>query len=306
MNLIVRVLFLLIFIVCPSLAWAQSDTFIPRSKIVRDRSFRWLNSENSRFQSSVDSLDYLRALSGADTTKYESLEEAVMDINDLLNKLEKDDTVLKGKNEGLSIRIGSMISRNREKAQVADDIYTEMLKNNETTINDFIDLRERFENRPTYYVNDVLVGQDMLSRIKESYILNREIRMTNTLSGNPNGEIWIDITPSAAERLKLDEYVYNKDLDKPLDSSLRKVSDWERPGLKQIADEKSKSETSGSELRKKEQSGKINTETKEVKPKENKPKKESKKLEERRLEENNDSTQKRSVRRVKKNIQNKK
>ncbi|NDV68853.1 hypothetical protein [Dysgonomonas sp. 25] len=290
MKFVLRILSLTVFIVLPSLLWAQSETFVPRSKIIRDRSFKWLNDGERKFKSETDSIEYLKAIIGADTTKYETSEAALLDINDLLTAVESNNIVLKNRNEGLGLRLNSIVSQNKEKARVADDVYLELLKKEETTVEDFIEIKKRYGNRPTYFVNGKEVGQDMLDRIKESYILNRDIRVASTVSGNPNGEIWIDITPSSARKLKLDQYVYKGNANNVVvEDNVKIIEETEYKVIPKEEPAPESAEPVKQQNKQKEEKKQGKKEVKKDQPKQ--PEKD---------------TNKRSVRRVKQNIQNKK
>lgn len=161
--------------------------------------------EEENFSAS-DSISKIRLLLDQESTKFTSLEEAEREVEDLLNRVSKDKSAYQRRNGALAVRIGqNAIIRNREKDRVARDAWTDMLQSKNATTEDFVELYERFGERPTYYVNDVEVDQELLNKLRESDVMKREYRVKNTVSGNPNGEVWYTITTKAAKRIKLEE-----------------------------------------------------------------------------------------------------
>lgn len=150
-----------------------------------------------------DSISKIMMILDKERTKYSSIEEAAMDVENLLNKVAKDRNSFQRKNGALAVRIGeNAIIKNKERDRVARDAWTDLVKSKDATTEDFVALYEKFGDRPTYYVNDIEVGQDILNRLRESDVIKREYRVKNTASGNPNGEVWYTVTAKAMKRIE--------------------------------------------------------------------------------------------------------
>lgn len=155
--------------------------------------------------STNDSIAKIMLLLDREKTKYNSIEEAAMDVNRLLNTISTERVAAQKINGGLAFKISQHQVANKRKDKIAQDAWEEMMKKEDTTVEDLIEIKKLYGNRPTYYVNGYEVGQDVLNKIRESEVLTREYRVTNTASGNPNGEVWYEITPKASKRIKLEE-----------------------------------------------------------------------------------------------------
>lgn len=162
--------------------------------------------EDSTFSVS-DSISKIRLLLDKENTRFESIEEAEKEVENLLKRVSKDKNAYQRRNGALAVRIGqNAVVKNKERDRIARDAWTEMLQNKEATTEDFAALYERFGNKPTYYVNEIEVTQELLNKVRESDVLKREYRVKNTQSGNPNGEVWYTITDKAAKRINLERY----------------------------------------------------------------------------------------------------
>ncbi len=207
------ILYIVLFIgilVIPNSIFGQTDKGTSKAHY-RDLKARGYASDielgDTTFISVNDSVAKTLLLLDREKTKYKSIEEAAMDVNRLLNTISSERVSAQRVNGGLAFKIAQRQVINKRKDKIAQDAWEEMISKETTTVDDLIRLKERFNNRPTYYVNGYEVGQNVLNKIRESEVLSREYRVLNTASGNPNGEIWYEITPKAAARIKLEELV---------------------------------------------------------------------------------------------------
>lgn len=136
-------------------------------------------------------------------SNYHSLEEATLDINSLLSDLERDQSLLNPKENSLSYRLSrnaiDNIKKEREAKYIADSILAYKKASVEQLSSEYI----RFENRPTYYINGVEVGPEVVNQLMPGDIVERELKVEKVVSGNPNGEVWFLITNKAAQRIKI-------------------------------------------------------------------------------------------------------
>ena len=139
-------------------------------------------------------------------TKYRSLEEATMDVDRILNEINNEQYDNKPNNESLSFRLSQRNRRNLKKDKVANDVWEDIITESNPSVQDLVDLKAKFGNKPTYYVNGVEVDQLILDKLRPTDVIAREVRVLNTQSGNPNGEIWYDIKEAALAKIKVNEY----------------------------------------------------------------------------------------------------
>lgn len=207
------ILYIVLFIgilVIPNFIFGQTDKGTSKAHY-RDLKAQGYASDIEMIDTALisvnDSVVKTLLLLDREKTKYKSIEEAAMDVNRLLNTISSERVSAQKVNGGLAFKIAQRQVINKRKDKIAQDAWEEMISKETTTVDDLIQLKEKFNNRPTYYVNGYQVGQDVLNKIRESEVLTREYRVLNTASGNPNGEIWYEITPKAAARIKLEEFV---------------------------------------------------------------------------------------------------
>ncbi|WP_101689368.1 hypothetical protein [Dysgonomonas massiliensis] len=160
--------------------------------------------ENIEDISVNDSISKIMLILDKERTKYKTMEEAEMEVEQLLSKVAKDRNSYQRRNGALAVRIGeNAIIRNKERDRVARDAWTDLVKKKEASTEDFVALYEKFGDRPTYYVNGIEVDQHILNKLRDSDVMEREYRVKNTASGNPNGEVWYTITKKAMKRIGL-------------------------------------------------------------------------------------------------------
>ena len=151
-----------------------------------------------------DSISKIRLLLDKERSKYKTMEEAEMEVENLLRKVARDRNSFQRKNGALAVRIGeNAVIKNKERDRVARDAWTDLVKSKSATTEDFVALYEKYGDRPTYYVNGVEVDQNILNKLRDSDVMEREYRVKNTVSGNPNGEVWYTVTKKALNRINL-------------------------------------------------------------------------------------------------------
>ncbi|WP_165024858.1 hypothetical protein [Dysgonomonas sp. ZJ279] len=132
-------------------------------------------------------------------TKYQSLEEAALDVNKLLDKVAREHTANITVNESLGFRASQVERMKRKKEVVATSLADSILA--ESTALKLAELYAKFGDRPTYYINGIEVDPVFIDFLRPADVLSRTVKATNTLSGNPNGEIWVQVLPEVAESL---------------------------------------------------------------------------------------------------------
>ncbi|MFV0330934.1 MAG: hypothetical protein ACK5KL_14135 [Dysgonomonas sp.] len=138
------------------------------------------------------------------TSDYTSLEEALMDVNDLISTVERDQTQLKTGNIGLGYRLSkinvdNMLKEKRAKAMADSILQVRHMQ----SVAEMARKYEEFGNKPTYFINGTNVEPEMINQLMSGDIVERNLKVQDTSSGNPNGEVWFIITDKAAQRLGL-------------------------------------------------------------------------------------------------------
>lgn len=138
------------------------------------------------------------------TSDYTSLEEALMDVNDLISTVERDQTQLKTGNVGLGYRLSkinvdNMLKEKRAKAMADSILQVRHMQ----SVAEMARKYEEFGNKPTYFINGTNVEPEMINQLMSGDIVERNLKVQDTSSGNPNGEVWFIITDKAAQRLGL-------------------------------------------------------------------------------------------------------
>lgn len=136
--------------------------------------------------------------------RYKTMEEAAMAVDDLLEKL-------KGEQDETSPSSGSMSSRIARGAGKSS-LRKQILSEDEINANPYqygvsqtsnvsqsvsFDLDEEESYMPIYYINGIEVSKSEVDKLRKRDIVSREIRTRNTASGNPAGEIWIEVKESS-------------------------------------------------------------------------------------------------------------
>lgn len=130
-------------------------------------------------------------------SKYKSLEEAALAAEALLESLKKE--------QGYSANAGSMSSRlsggaskasfrNKTSGDVQPPVYKQSIVNSDSEKKTETESTTSFGNEPTYYINGKQVDKAEVDKLRKKDIVNREIRVKNTISENPNGEIWYEVS----------------------------------------------------------------------------------------------------------------
>lgn len=133
-------------------------------------------------------------------SEYKNMEEAALAVESLLEELKKEQVSLKSSGS-MSTRLAKGVTkdlRKRDSNRIKSS-YSESTdlapKGNEFEYDEQTD--NAYGVEPTYYINGVQVDKAQINRLSKEDIINREIRVKNTVSDNPNGEIWYTVKESA-------------------------------------------------------------------------------------------------------------
>lgn len=141
---------------------------------------------------------------------YNSLEAAALDVDKLLAEIGVSQSLSKQNNESLSVRLATRNLRNLKKEQQARNTWDSIMAK-EPTVKELTEFYELYGNKPSYFINGVMVDEQLVNRLRSSEILSRQLRTIDTATGNPNGEIWYEVTEPALRRLGFSEVKNNKE-----------------------------------------------------------------------------------------------
>ncbi|QIK59910.1 hypothetical protein G7050_08745 [Dysgonomonas sp. HDW5A] len=129
------------------------------------------------------------------TPQYKTMEEAALAVEALLEDLRKE--------QAQTTSAGSMSSRlsggagraTLRKKPATNPSYANNNSDNTTTnITNVVDEEtSEFGHEPTYFINGKEVDKIEVNRLRKKEIINKEVRTRNTVSGNPNGEVWYEV-----------------------------------------------------------------------------------------------------------------
>lgn len=127
--------------------------------------------------------------------------KAVVEVNDILKEIERDQAILKAGNTSLSYRLSReyVAASKKEKSAraYADSMLLEQrrLSEKEQALKYMM-----YGDKPSYFVNGMPVDARIADLLLPGDVIERNIK---TNSSNPNGEIWLILTEKAMRRLRL-------------------------------------------------------------------------------------------------------
>lgn len=130
-------------------------------------------------------------------SQYKSIEEAALAVDAMIEELKKG----QGKSTGaksMSSRLSTGANRAslRKKplsnASFSSNYGTES-KRNKPSVSNSTESNGDWGDEPTYYINGTEVEQRDVDLLKQKDIIRKEFKIRNTISGNPNGEVWYEV-----------------------------------------------------------------------------------------------------------------
>lgn len=196
---------------------------------------------NEPFSPDNEKLKFLydRASELDKTSRYDKLKEAIQETEKISTLI---DTV-----QSRSTNSDGTFSLSGAKRNI--DLLNEErgLKNktSASSLEEQIFLKNKYGDRPTFFINEIEVSQELYNKVLEKEILNKQVVVQNTISGNPNGEIRIDVPQKTLERLGIkddrnatysDSYAFNNEEKVDNKKTASKVVEQEDPSLSELLD----------------------------------------------------------------------
>lgn len=128
---------------------------------------------------------------------YKSIEEAALAVDAMIEELKKKQGQATGA-RSMSSRLSTGANRAslRKKPLSSTSIYNQYdskPENKPSTSSSTNDQYDEWGDEPTYYINGTEVEQSDVNLLKKKDIIRKEFKIRNTVSGNPNGEIWYEV-----------------------------------------------------------------------------------------------------------------
>lgn len=121
----------------------------------------------------------------SEPSRYKSLEEAYMETEALIKKLQKDSSSdLTNRVKDGSKTSSTKVSNNGQ--------YDNFLDSPQLDADVQAALYEKFGNEPSYFIDGVQVEKKDFLRVRDKDVVSRTIKTKDTVTANPNGEIWIE------------------------------------------------------------------------------------------------------------------
>lgn len=137
-------------------------------------------------------------------TNYRSLEDAAYDLARTIQDIEESQRVVEKKNDALSYRIAKgNVLKIKDVKETENRLDSLQIFTRAETGAEIAALREKYGNKPTYYINGMEVDESLTNRLRRVEIRSRTVRTTRTASGNPNGEVLFEVPDATMYRLGL-------------------------------------------------------------------------------------------------------
>lgn len=147
-------------------------------------------------------------------SRYNRLRDAVLETQEVANIVEEEHVGSNPVAGSLAFRTAQQNIRYLEKEREAGVGVSKGI-NTRASAAEIAYMKEKFGNLPSYFVNGVPVDAATAMRIPRNAVLSRELKVSNTTTGNPNGEIWMVVTAKSFDRLDLD--VSYAETDNPIE-----------------------------------------------------------------------------------------
>lgn len=198
-------LILLLLIIVPAALSAQIGTrkYVTRSgdTTIIVNSGMGLRGEDSQFLlDNRASQEYLDKYS-----RYNKLKDAADETDQVAKLVDVEKKETNPSSGSLGFRIAQKNIRYLQNEQKATRAARENI-HRDASIQELTYLKEKFGERPSYFINGIQVDPKTAASISDKDILTRSLKISNTTTGNPNGEVWYVVNSKVFGRLGLDDY----------------------------------------------------------------------------------------------------
>ncbi|WP_029904822.1 hypothetical protein [Prevotella sp. 10(H)] len=170
-----------------------------------------LTDEYSKFLFRKSNSAEVDSILSEGSTDYNNLEEAVLDIDRLLREVGNEKKANSERNSALGFRLARENRNQRKKEQTAMRIADSLMRK-DATIEDLTRMYIGFNGKPTYYINGLEVPQSITNKLYPEEVIKREMRVSDTASGNPFGEVWYIVSEKTLSRINIPIHLTNNNL----------------------------------------------------------------------------------------------
>lgn len=167
-----------------------------KTRIVEDA----LNLQNKKAQFLYDGANKIKR-----STRYSRLTEAVREtemISELIDTLQQYNWNAESLGYEQSRKNLELLRQEREVGSKS--------QNKNTSLEEMLFLKQKYGDKPSYFINGTEVSQQIANKIMDKDILSKEVLVQNTATGNPNGEIRYTVNQKTLVKLgftEQDEYL---------------------------------------------------------------------------------------------------
>lgn len=128
--------------------------------------------------------------------QFKTMEEAALAVEALLDDLRREQAQITSAGS-MSSRLSGGAGRSTLRKKPATNPSYISSNSSDYTPNKSQTIYEEetspFGDQPTYYINGKEVDRAEVNRLRKREIISKEVRTRNTVSGNPNGEVWYEV-----------------------------------------------------------------------------------------------------------------
>lgn len=145
-------------------------------------------------------------------TRYNILKDAADETENVAKILDVEKNETNPSSGSLSFRIAQKNIRYLHNEQKARRNVVDNKINTDASVEELTFMKEKFGGKPSYFINGIHVDASTAASVAEKDILTRSLKVSNTATGNPNGEVWYVVNSKTFAKLGLEDY------DMPIDN----------------------------------------------------------------------------------------
>lgn len=138
--------------------------------------------------------------------RYNILKDAADETDNVSKIIDVEKNETNPSSGSLGFRIAQKNIRYLHNEQKANRTALGNQINREASVEELTFLKEKFGGKPSYFINGVHVDASTAALVSQNEILTRALKVSNTATGNPNGEIWYVVNGKTFEKLGLEDY----------------------------------------------------------------------------------------------------
>lgn len=138
--------------------------------------------------------------------RYDILKEAADETDNVAKIIDVEKKETNPSSGSLGFRIAKKNIRYLHNEQKASRAALGNQINTEASVEELTFLKEKFGGKPSYFINGIHVDASTAALVSQNDILSRGLKVSNTATGNPNGEVWYVVNTKTFQKLGLEDY----------------------------------------------------------------------------------------------------